>query len=506
MSNVSQRFRRGRVVLLVAVGLIYLKPAAAETADSGSSSPPHKMLEGTAAYRLLAVGLGDMALDEAGTVSGRGFSLEQRLRLEATLRRGNLRVSFSGDVLSGQVAGDTTELGSRFIQSPKDELNALGDVMLRRAMIAWRTPLGELRVGQQVSHWGFGLLANSGEQELPFGDQRLGDLVERVAFFTKPLPGLYAGAGADLVFRDSNAELLEGDVGVNVFAAVFFRLRQHFAGIYGAFRTQWDRDGERLEVGALDIHARTRGRLAFGLGWEAGVEGLLEAGRTSRIRAEPTLEGADLLASGVVARGALAHGPSMLKLTVELGFASGDNDLNDGTIRQIHFHPDYRVGLILFDQYLGSLSAWSADRLADAKHQGQAPHGVAHVPTDGRISNTLYIWPHLAFGPLWGLTLRAGVLWAFSAADVVDPYITNNLKGGYNHNYFGAASGSRDLGLEIQGGLHYRLEILKGLDLGAALQWAHLFPGEAFADSGGAKPSDIDRVAGRLTLTWRFSR
>ncbi len=486
-------------LLLFLLLLVLGSPPAG--ADSGSPPvEPLNSMAGTLSYRLLAGGMDDMTLDETGALTGRTFWLEQRLRLGAEIKRGSLKASFQGDLFSGQLAGDTTQVGARYLDHPRDELDVVRGFMLRQAMISWRTICGELRIGQQVSDWGLGLLANGGERELPFGNPRLGDLVERLAFFTRPVPHLYVGLGGDLVFRDSNAQLLEGDLGVNAFAAVFFNLRRHFVGLYGAFRTQWDRDDERLEVGILDIHARSGAKLPWGLSWEAAVEGLLEVGRTSRIRAEPDLEGTDILAGGVVARAALAHKTSRLKLTVELGYASGDNDLNDDTMRQLQFHPEHRVGLILFNEYSGALTARAADRLADAKHQGQAPHGVRHVPSGGRVGNAIYLWPHLALGPFWGATLRAGVLWARAAADVVDPYTTNNLSGGFNSNYFGAASGSRELGVEVQAGAEYRLELMEDLELGAALQWAHLFPGAAFNGAQGQGQPDLDRVVGRLTL------
>ena len=493
-------FRPG-VVMLLQAALALVAPAA--RADPRAAEP---WLEGRAAYRLLALAMDDMVLDQAGTLQGQSFWMEQRLRVGATLRRGGVTASFGADLLAGLLAGDTTDLGARFVQQPRDQINAHRGFLLRQAVITWRSALGELRVGQQVSHWGLGLISNNGDEPPPFGQQRLGDLMERVAFFTRPLPWLTSGVGADLVFRDSNAELLEGDLGINAFAALIAHSGPHMAGVYAVYRTQWDHDDERLQVAVMDLYARGRGDLPLGLSWEAALEGMLEVGRTSRMRAEPDLEGADVLAGGAVLRGALAHKPSRLRFTVELGFASGDNDLNDDTVRQAHFHPDYRVGLILFREQLGALSAHAADRLADAKHQGTAPHGVRHAVSDGRVTNALYIWPHLALGPLAGITLRAGALWAMAAADLADPYTTNNDAGGYNTNALGAPCTSRELGVELMAGLDYKLTLPLGLELGAAVQWAHLFPGAALTSASGQRPPDLDRVVARLTLGWRFSQ
>jgi hypothetical protein len=458
-------------------------------------------------YRLLAIGLGDVRLDEQGTTSGRNAWLEQRLRVLSDVSTGALVFSYGGDLFSGTLAGDTSDVGRRFLHAPRDELDAWRGFELRRAMVSWRTPYGELRAGHQVSDWGFGILANSGERELPFGDQRLGDMVERLAFATRPLAWLYAAAGADLVFRDSNADLLEGDLGFNVFGALFHHEGRRFLGLYAAHRNQWDRDDERLVVTVLDLHARHGGDLPGVLRWEAGVEGMLQLGHTSRLRPEPDLEQADVLAGGAVARGALAHALTRLKLTLEAGFASGDNDRNDDTVRHATFHPDYRVGLILFDELLGGVSARAADRLADAEHHAAIPHGTRHVPTNGGVTNAFYLWPRLAFEPLERLALRVGLLWAVAVADVVDPRATNVDAGGYNRNYFGGPADGRELGLELQVGLSYSfapIRKVKGLVVGAGVEWARLWPGDAFADRDGDPPPATSRVGGRFTVAWRF--
>jgi len=498
MPSINRAWSAGAAAAILGLAIL-LAPSPARAEED-------PWMDGRVAYRVLALGMDDMPLDATGARPGQTFWMEQRLRIKASLRRGSLRASFGADLLAGQLAGETTDLGARFVQEPRDGLHPEKAFMLREAMIAWRSPVGELRVGQQVSHWGLGLISNNGDGAPPFGHQRMGDLMERAAFFTRPLPWLSAGLGADLVFRDSNAILLEGDIGINAFAALLLHPGKHTAGVYAVYRTQWDRDDERLEVGVFDLYARSEGTLPLGLTWEAAAEGLVEVGRTSRIRAEPELEGSDILAGAAVVRGSLDHRALLLRFTVELGFASGDNDLNDETVRQAHLHPDYRVGLILFREQLAALSARAADRLADARHQGKAPHGVRHIPSGGRVSNALYLWPHLALGPISGVTFRVGALWAMSAADLADPYTTNNVTGGYNANHFGALCTSRELGVELMAGAEYRLELSQGLSLDAAVQWAHLFPGEALAMPDGSRPTSMDKIVGRVALTWRFDR
>lgn len=477
---------------------------AATLRSMGSISLSGPTVEGSATYRLLAVGQSDLVVDPTGTELGLNGWLEQRLRLGAIIRRQRVAVRFGADLFSGQLAGDTTNVGARYVAVPYDEIDAYRSFELRWAMVAVRTPYGELRVGHQLSHWGYGILTNSGQQQLAYGNQRLGDLVERAAFFTRPLTDFYVGLGSDLVYRDSNAELLQGDIGVNVFGTAFYAGRWGFAGTYVAHRSQWDRDDARLEVTAVDIHARSGGALGGGISWDAGLEGMLLAGTTSRSLPEPQLVNATVTSGGLVVRGQLAHRPTGIRFTAEAGVASGDGNLDDGGVHQATFHPDYRVGLILFSQVLGAASARSADRLADARHYAQMPRETRSLPTNGGVTNAVYIWPRLSIEPLAGLDLGVGLLYAWTVAGLIDPYTTENDAGGYNRNYLGGPANANQLGLEVQLRAGYRIELIDNLILALNLQYGRLFFGAAFANARGRTPPDIDRVVGRMTLGWRI--
>ncbi len=481
-------------------------PPAATTEDIAQPAP---RFEASAGYRLIGAGLSAIPLDEQGTELGRKAWIEQRLRLMATFRPRrlrSLRVELGADLFSGQLAGDTSAVGARFLRQPRDGLDAHQGFEPRRAMVAWRSRHGELRAGHQASDWGYGILANSGERELDFGDQRLGDLVERLAFVTMPRPDLFVALGVDLVYRDSNAELLDGDVGINAVGSVFFRRQRTFLGFYSALREQWDDGGERLEVLALDLHGRHGGQLLDGqVDWEAGFEGVLLLGSTSRVRPEPDLDGAVVATGGAVARGGLTYRPWRIGLSFEAGLAAGDNDRNDDTVRHLTFHPDYRVGLILFDQALAGMTARSADRLADPSHVGQAPLGTRAVPTNGGVQNAFYLWPRIWFEPLERLVLRFGLLHARAVADLVDSYSTNLVGGGSNRGFYGGPGSARDLGLEIQLGARYRIALRHGFSLHLGLEWARLFHGGAVVDeTGRSMLPDLDRVVGRVLVDWRY--
>ncbi len=65
---------------------------------------------------------------------------------------------------------------------------------VKEAHLAWRTPLGRLRIGRMATHWGLGLLYNDGSDQ----DADFGDYVDRVEFTTKVM-GTYFQASLDWI-------------------------------------------------------------------------------------------------------------------------------------------------------------------------------------------------------------------------------------------------------------------------------------------------------------------
>jgi hypothetical protein len=413
-----------------------------------------------------------------------------------------LRVELGVDLMNGLVTGDTTRVGAGRLLFPRDHLDAFTRHEPRRAMFAWRTPVGELRVGHMTNDWGLGILANSGERSLEFDDARLGDLVERIAFGTSPAKNLFAAVAVDLVYRDSNASLVDGDLGMNAVATIFLRTPECFVGFFGTFRHQRDRDGDRVDVGALDVSGLFR-RGVGDFDVTVGFEALVLVGTTSRLRPDATPQGVDVLAAGGVVRGGIEHRPRRLGLTLELGLASGDNDRGDGTSRALTFHPDYRVGMVLFPEVLAGMSARSSDRLGDPSRVGVPPAGTENLPTNGSVTNAFYLWPRIHWHPLEGLTVRAGLLYARALADVIDPFLSFRA-GGVNRNFFDGRADKRDLGIELQLGVRYTRPLVGGLQLHLGLEWGHFVPGDAFEDAVGFRLVDIDRVIGRVMLEWRL--
>ncbi|MCC6750463.1 MAG: hypothetical protein IT371_22555 [Deltaproteobacteria bacterium] len=485
------------------LGLLCALPAAAQPRIRAAHDPEQQFL---AEYRLLTHGLTSFPIDDQRSTLGQNAWAEQRLRLMGKMSRPGqgLTIELGLDLFTGMVAGQTTTVGAEYVLFPRHQRNAFERVEPRRLMVAWRSRIGELRLGHTASNWGLGILANNGESNLPFGYAHLGDLVERAAFATMPAQNLYVAAAVDLVYRDTNANLSNGDVAINTVGSLFYRTRQAFLGVYGGYRHQNDKDGDKLRVGVLDASGKIRQRLGrsgliFGLGFEA----LALFGSTDRLRPEGHLEGVTVRAGGAVVRATLSHRPSRVGLTTELGYASGDNDRGDDVARAASFHPDYAVGMVLFPEVLAAMSARAADRAGDRAHVAVAPSGTENVPSNGSVTNALYVWTHFFLRPVRGLTLRAGLLYARSAADLVDPYLSFRA-GGVNRNFLGGAGTARELGFEVHASARYRWALTPRLGVNFGLDWGHLFPGEALNDAAGRFMGGVDRVVGRFLLDWRY--
>ncbi len=451
--------------------------------------------------RLRAVGATDFPVDDRGAPADQTSWYASRVL--AGLRYSplavlELHVELEG--LSGRFAGDLPAHGARVedaFRHPRDQRFGVTTFRPRQAYLQLATPAGVFRLGQQAFLWGTGMLAHDGRTAPDFGDAWQGNLVERALYLGRPVRKLYVFVGADLVFADDNAELLEGDTAWAGVAGVRWDDRALELGLLESVRFQTDRDdplrpdGERttLRVAVTDVYARVA------LPWEFELEGeaALVAGRTTRPYFEDALDGADVLAFGGVARLAWERGGLYAKL--EYGHASGDNDPRDDTARPFSFNTDYGVGLLLFDHVLPLVTARAADRINDPELLDVAPSGLRFTVNQGAVGNAEYLYPFVRWEGS-GVDLRLGYLYARSAGDLVDVY-RSGLNGGFNTTPGGATPGSRELGQEILAAASYTFDLGVALRLGA--EAAVFLPGDALA---GAVEDPLWLGRGKVDLSW----
>ncbi len=425
------------------------------------------------------------------------------------------------DVMTGRTFGDLNTVATSELYDPEDRRNAWADPSphdYRQLYLSWRSPAGVLRVGQQTSKWGLGVIANDGEDQAHdvFDAPRAGDLTERVLFATAPFGAmsgdwakkLLLAGGFDVVYRDENASLVDGDLALGGVVSLVYRdlprstdpwaaiaaagrdeERWGFeAGVYVAIRDQEDRDGDTLAVRAYDLFARGQWEIDEGLLATAGVELVFVEGNTSRVALEQAPDGVDIAGLGAVLQLALLSRDLGVEARLEAGYASGDNDRTDGVSRSFSFDPDYHVGMILFQEVMARISAQSIENAQDPEVLERPAKGLELVASDGSVQNAWYLNPVLRWRHECGVGVDLGILVAWSDADFADPW-QSALNGGFNTNYVGRSAGSHFLGTELDLGLRYDLILGERVWASVFAQGGAFLPGHAFDAPNAAGPT-----------------
>ena len=421
------------------------------------------------------------------------------------------------DLFSGNLYGDTSSLGSDFLLAPDERLDftdPLAMAQLRQAYVHWQSPIGVFRLGQQASHFGLGILANGGSDEGHdvFDDPQFGDLVERVVYVTKPLKPLMTGSfadsflfigGFDLVFRDDNANLIDGDIAMQGVFSLMYKTKPLTAGVYFAIREQEDSDGDTLSVQAYDAFFQFKHDFkTLNARLTIGAEAAMIRGESTRAMYEQAPDGVEVQGMGAAFQLSCELRDWGLEARYEAGYASGDNDRNDDLVRSFTFDPDYHVGMILFQEVMGRITANTVETLRDPARMGQPPKGVELVATDGAITNAIYLNHVLRWKSTFGLGVDVGFLWAQSVADVIDPWASAQY-GGYNVNHLGSTTNSHNLGMEVDAGVSYTHTVKDAVAFKAGLQYGAFFPGGAFEGQDGQKSlGTVSKLRATLDIAW----
>ncbi len=492
--------------------------------ESRYQVPTRFKLEGS--WSVAATGEDSFPIDVDGNTLGQKQFAEHRLRIAPSYAASDkLKVLGEADLLFGTLAGQvaTSPTGDfPYLVHTRDERDGLKQAEFRKLYVDWLSGVGRLRVGQMGSQWGLGIVANDGSADFDWGGPRFhGDLVDRVIFSTRPFAQrsetwgkLVVGLGGDLVYRDQAADLFDGDNALQGVMALVWSPEGATSrgGVYIVRRQQSDHDGEELNVWVLDLHGRLDQRLA-----ESGINLRLE-GEVTRVVGSTTISRdldfpeRDVRQFGTAAEVALVA--PRWEALVQTGYASGDRNPNDKTVSSFEFDPEYRVGLILFQEVLAWQTAGSAARASDPTITGRPTPGIRLLPTEGAVVNALYVAPTVRVHIFPSLTAQGTVVWAKSATDFIDPYTTNALNGGYAVNFRGAIPRSRDLGQEVDLGLKWELPRTLAEQASLYLQAGRFLPGSAWdgpTEVGGepqvggepAVPlTPINRIVGGFNLLW----
>ncbi|GAC1598629.1 MAG: hypothetical protein NVS4B10_09250 [Myxococcales bacterium] len=470
----------------------------------------------------------DLALDDQGQRLGQRRWAEHRLRLTPkVIQPGVIEIQGSFDVVSGLLGGDVANdfRGYGFTERSNSQggLHATG-FDFRHLFAQLRVPAGVVEFGQMPSHWGMGMVTHggNGEEETDFGDVRFGDIVDRVLYATRPFAGLgprvewaqrltLALAG-DLIYRDRYASFLLADggglqVGDVAFQAVgelrFDPTDKTRAGLYVARRVQsYAKEQGNRHVWIFDLHARTLFELGLFGGSTLALEGegAQVYGGTSHVTSLASPGSTRISQQGGALRAVLSA--SQLEGELEAGYASGDASPFSGESNAFAMSRDYKVSLVLFDEVLLFQSQNAARRLSDPRLSGRPQPGVDLVPTEGAVTDALYLKPTIRYRPaLLGGRVRfvGSLLWARAPQPYVDLY--NALLSSRPRNAFNAAAG-QSYGLELDAGVSYRERFGTQLGVELGLQGGVLFPGNAFNFPDGTRMGRAYAAKLRATLTF----
>jgi len=337
--------------------------------------------------------------------------------------------------------------------------NNVDSVVVKRAWAEVMTPLGLLKFGRQPSHWGMGILANAGGADPFHGtydlDSDYGDSADRLMFGTM-IPGTeyrfavatdWSATSPTAAHSDIFTNRYDGqpwdlddkdDVSQWVFVIARLDSPADFQdlldqgqkalnyGSYFVYRTQaWDYNPS-YTLGAAPDPARYVRRdakayipdvwLHFGhkkFDFELEAVGIF--GSIDELDDLGISESLDVRQYGGVARANYKLVDDKLNLTLEVGFASGDQWDNspqgstnvrdarglpgegDNTVSAFRFDFDYEVDLILFRELLGTVTnatyvkpSLSYELTRSLKFKVQSVASFANVPVATPGNGSMY--------------------------------------------------------------------------------------------------------------------
>ena len=485
------------------------------------------------AYRLGFVDVSSLTLDDSGFATGQKSYLQHRLRLTPKLNElddkgGGIEIQGSVDIFSGLISGDTAADFRGFGNvglSRQDGFSANG-FTFRHLFAQIRFPTGVLEFGQMPADWGMGMLINGGDGEnvTDFGDPSFGDIVDRVLFASRPFGGLFGpgnslgrdlalAVAADVVYSDRYASLVTGtagslqwaDTAFEALGAIIYDPGQNTrADLYISRRVQtYAQSAGDLHFWTFDLHYRHANAIQGLGGMMLSIEGEaaeLFGGTSHSPNLTFTGNSTRISQQGAVLR--VLGAKNAIEGELEGGYASGDANPFDDQSNGFQMSRDYKVGLVLFDQVMLFQSQNAARRLSDPKLFGKPPQGLDLLPTEGAVTNALYLKPTVRWKPRLGngsFKIVASALFARAPQPYVDPYqtfVTSQALNSYGHG------AGQNYGVELDGAVGYTARLAELMGFEASIQGGYLLPGDAFTLQTGARMPGQKAIRLRATFTF----
>ena len=268
--------------------------------------------------------------------------------------------------------------------------NPLNNILISRAWAEINSDIGMIRFGRMPVHWGAGMIFNAGMAPTQF----VGDTADRIQYSKQFGPVFLLAA---LENRQENYISVQDDSNAATFS-LFYAGERVQGGIYNVLSKQRSETTEfgqytgdisaQADLGALDLE------FEFALQYGSGS---LDNG----------LDDVTQLAFGGVLDAQLQM--DEIGVGFNVGYASGDTDLNDKKFTQFSFDRNYDISLMLFDQVMPTLSPLVINSTNMGLETSAARVGNG-------ISNAMYIQPRVSYKLSDTFTPELRALFAKAAA------------------------------------------------------------------------------------------
>ena len=395
-------------------------------------------------------------VDRDGTLGGQGLHLNARSIMGISASSGRIRVT-------GRIGGRGANVwgAAPRLNHPMDERSGqtFGQSLIspREASLGVKLDQGWLKMGLMTSHWGMGMLANSGEENPEFGVAEFGDRVVRARFTTKPTPKSpwHLTAALDRVLEDELVETPAKTWASQRVVSLFWKEGPHRLGVYGALRNStFIEEGRSSNASVVDLFGSTKRTILSGSGeLHASFEAATIKGKTDRSTSSQATDRLLVEAYGATSNVKVTLGGGKFEMGARAGFASGDNDPSDAELNDFSFDRNFGVGMVLFDRVSGAIDAQAVTLLSDPELAGSPPDGVEALVHEGSFRRAAFVQPIVSLKPSNWAEVKGGVVLAWSTAPMAHPFYTVR-NGGTPVNLMGQKTSGYTLGQEVNWALN----------------------------------------------------
>jgi hypothetical protein len=467
-------------------------------------------------YRLYFEELRPFTIDSEGKESAEQALARHRLRLKPTVEMGALSVHLELDVLTGQIFGTTTAVGSDFAQrrelTPDDPYDGWTTVEPRQGWFELYLPWASMKVGQFSDHWGLGLIQHGGDAPseddgwvLRPGTPWLGDLVTRAQISLRPVAPFSRGdlsrlrvtLGGGIVYQDEEGTLFDEDDTVQYLASLEYPGDDMSAGLEYLHRDQHSRGSATLQTTTLSAYGKWRAPLFLqNAVLKLETEYVAVFGERRQPDTFGDVEPVALNGWAAVARLEYRLNCPRVTFGADVGHFSGDRpdtEENEG----YRADPDFSVGFLLFPEVIRQQTVRSAERLRQYEKDTKQFLGANELPTKGAVRNATYFATAVSWRP-GSFLLGLYALAAWAPEPFFDP-LNTRLGGAGPVNALGDVA-STYYGTELTFITQYQLNWARYTGARMGITAGVLLPGDAISEGDAGDP--ITKIVWSLDLGW----